>query len=322
MSAADASRPGPKAPGETTLLVVDDALVDQRLAGGIAHQGLGWKVAYAANGRQALAVLERQPPDLVLTDLQMPEMDGLQLVEAVRARHPSVPVVLMTAFGNEEIALRALQQGAASYVPKKNLEWDLVPTLERVQAAALASRSHYRLLGCVTQLEVRLALENDPALVPALIAHLQEYLAPLRLTDETGAVRVGVALEEALINALYHGNLELSSELLREDGSYQRRAEERRRQPPYRDRRVHVTARLAPAEVVYVVRDEGPGFDPSTLPDPCDPANLERLSGRGLLLIRTFMDEVSYNEAGNEVTLVKRRPRLRANAPSPSCASR
>ena len=56
-----------------------------------------------------------------------------------------------------------------------------------------------------------------------------------------------------------------------------------------------------------MVRDEGPGFDPATLPDPTDPSNLERVGGRGLLLIRTFMDEVRHNESGNEITFVKRR---------------
>jgi len=55
-----------------------------------------------------------------------------------------------------------------------------------------------------------------------------------------------------------------------------------------------------------VVRDEGSGFDPAALPDPTAPANLERVSGRGVLLLRTFMDEVIYNELGNAVTLVKR----------------
>jgi anti-sigma regulatory factor (Ser/Thr protein kinase) len=55
------------------------------------------------------------------------------------------------------------------------------------------------------------------------------------------------------------------------------------------------------------VRDEGRGFDPATLPDPLDPAQLETTTGRGLLLIRTFMDEVSFNATGNEITIVKRR---------------
>ena len=56
----------------------------------------------------------------------------------------------------------------------------------------------------------------------------------------------------------------------------------------------------------YVIRDEGPGFDLKSLPDPRDPVNVERPSGRGMLLMRTFMDLVEYNAMGNMVTLFKR----------------
>jgi anti-sigma regulatory factor (Ser/Thr protein kinase) len=126
--------------------------------------------------------------------------------------------------------------------------------------------------------------------------------------DETDRIRIGIALTEALTNARVHGNLEISSELRQQDDdSYERLARERCRQAPYRDRRIHVRARLTSCEAVYSIRDEGPGFDPSVLPDPTDPANLERRSGRGLLLIRTFMDEVTHNATGNQITLVKRR---------------
>ena len=65
--------------------------------------------------------------------------------------------------------------------------------------------------------------------------------------------------------------------------------------------------RISPSQAIYVVRDEGPGFDPSSLPDPTDPANLDRPCGRGMLLMRTFMDNVIYNDKGNEVTLFKQR---------------
>ena len=71
--------------------------------------------------------------------------------------------------------------------------------------------------------------------------------------------------------------------------------------------RVYVTVRMSRVEAVFMIRDEGPGFDPASLPDPTDPANLERVSGRGLLLIQTFMDKVEHNETGNQITMVKRR---------------
>ena len=56
----------------------------------------------------------------------------------------------------------------------------------------------------------------------------------------------------------------------------------------------------------FVIEDQGSGFDPGSLPDPTDPANLERVSGRGVLLMRTFMDEVDFSERGNRVTMRKR----------------
>jgi anti-sigma regulatory factor (Ser/Thr protein kinase) len=157
-------------------------------------------------------------------------------------------------------------------------------------------------------IESDLVLENDPALIPPLLTQLRETADRLGLFDAGTADRVAVALTEALLNGIEHGNLELDSRLRQEgEASYGRMFEFRRRRPPYRDRRLHVRTRLSHREAVYVMRDEGPGFDPATLLDPTDPAHLERASGRGLLLIRAFMDEIVFNRTGNEITLLKRR---------------
>src|SRR5437868_4877973 len=104
MTAGPSPAPGsPKRASQTTVLVVDDSPMDQRLAAGIVENRLGWTVICANNGTEALAVMERERPHIVLTDLLMPEMDGLELVQAIRRKHAGVPVILMTAFGSEDI---------------------------------------------------------------------------------------------------------------------------------------------------------------------------------------------------------------------------
>src|SRR5947208_1958229 len=106
----------------------------------------GFTVEVAPNGLRALDALKRSVPDVVATDLEMPEMNGLELVEAVRADYPAVPVVLITAHGSETIAATALRKGAASYVPKSNLEADLLPTLANILLVSQAERHHHRAL--------------------------------------------------------------------------------------------------------------------------------------------------------------------------------
>ncbi len=290
-----------------TFLVVDDSPVDRHVVGALLEKQPGWKAVFAEDGQQALDLLGRQTPDAVLTDLHMPGLNGLELVEAVKARFPQLPVILMTALGSEDLALVALQHGAASYVPKRNLARQLHVTLAGVLDLAQARRDQQRVLDCLQRTERTFRLGNDLSLLPPLLGHLRESLASLKLGDDNDVFRVSVALREALHNAIGHGNLELGSPPGLGEDEADQRFSERAQQPPYRDRHVWLTVRESPAEVVYVVRDEGPGFDTSKLPAPGDLAAFEKAGDRGLTLIRAFMDEVRFNDAGNEITLVRRR---------------
>ena len=292
-----------------TILVVDDVALDRHLAGTLLEEHPGWVAVFAEDGREAIALIQKEVPDLVLTDLQMPELNGLELVEAIRRDYSYLPVILMTAHGSEDIAAAALKAGAASYVPKRDLARDLVLTTEKVLDMARFHRNQQQVLECLIETELRFVLSNDPNHVQPLIRHLQDHLTLMNLADKGGLIRVGTALHESLINAMEHGNLELSSELRESEQpeAYRSLVEARRKQQPYCDRRVLVIAHFSREQAVFVIRDDGLGFDRSTLRDPRDPANLGKCSGRGLFLIRTFMDEVSFNEAGNEITMIKRR---------------
>lgn len=291
-----------------TVLVVDDSAIDRRLASGLLEKEGGYQILMATNGKDALLALKLQPIDLVLADMQMDEMDGLELVKAVRADYPLTPVILMTAKGSEELAVKALEKGAASYVAKRRLQQDLMGIVQQVIDNSDENRLQSRLMHHLSRNEFSFVLNNDRTLVHSLVKYLQHTLRCACLADEVGRLRVGLAVEEALLNALYHGNLEVSSELKERDSTlFEETARQRCQEEPYRSRHIFVEALVSREQARFTIRDEGPGFNPKDLPDPTDPANLEKPSGRGILLMRSFMDEIHFNEQGNQVTLVKRR---------------
>ncbi len=289
------------------ILVVEDSHSQSVLLKGVleAH---GFEVTIVAEGIAALEAISRQPPHVVVTDMLMPGMNGLELVEQVRKRFPRVPTILITEYGSEDVAAEALHRGAVGYIPKRRIDSDLVPCVERVLGIAKGNPRHRKLIDELVTNELRFVLDNDLSVVPHLVSHLQDCVGLMQLCDETAQLRLGIALSEAMTNAIYHGNLELSSELRNADGrNWFDFAQNRSQEAPYRDRQVHVAASLTRESAKFVIRDDGFGFSPAQLSDPCDQANLAKASGRGLLLIHCFVDEVSHNAVANEITLVKRR---------------
>ncbi|MEI8020601.1 MAG: response regulator [Schlesneria sp.] len=288
------------------MLIVDDSPMDRALASGLIKRRMKCEILEASNGREGLERIERDHPDFVLSDLQMPEMNGLELVSIIKDRFPNIPVILMTAQGSEEIASQALHHGAASYVPKRRLADDLVATIERVLATAREERRQSVLMHHLAQTETRFILQNDPNVLPQLVSYLLDMLRCMPLGDETERLRVGIALEEGLNNAFYHGNMEVSAnDGPRDRKSYENLAEQRSTESPYCDRKIDVHVWISPAEARFVIRDDGPGFAWKQHLDT-QVAPSQQSYGRGIVLMRSSMDEVSYNEKGNEVTLVKR----------------
>jgi CheY-like chemotaxis protein len=291
----------------TTVLIVDDSVVDRKLAGGCLKNS-DLEVAFACDGREALDLMADDLPDVVVTDLQMPEVDGLELTKQIRKLHRHIPVILMTAHGNEEVAVSALKAGAASYVPKKNLSRDLEETVRNVLSVATSERAEQQILESLASVRLELELGNETSALRPLIMVMQGHMRQLGVCGESDIIRISTALQEGLVNSIEHGNLEMDSTLRElKDNSYQKLGDERRQQEPFRSRKVYVTAEFNREGCRWTIRDEGRGFDPVSLPDPRDPANLQRVSGRGLLLIRSFMDEVEFNDTANEITMFRKR---------------
>ncbi len=293
------------------ILLVDDSEVDRQLMAGLLNVDFDWLVSHASNGVEALEMMADASPDVVVTDMLMPEMDGMELVTQLGLAYPKVPVVLVTGQEDASLAFQALKQGAASYVPKSKLAEKLLETVEQVLSLRDADHFDERIVQVTTNTRYRFVLDNDPSLIAPLVDRVQQGMIGMQLCSPAQRMHIGVALEEALINAMYHGNLELPPHRLVEirqllhEGKRSDLVEQRRQQSPFRERRIQVAADFNRQRAQFVVGDEGKGFDTAAAlaASNIDGIKSNAIGGRGLVLIQTFMDEVVFNPSGNEMRM-------------------
>ena len=122
-------------PGPIRILSVDDhPLIRQGVAGLVGSQNDMNVIAEAANGREAIQQFHRHRPDITLMDLQMPEMNGLDAIIAIRGEFPDARIIVLTTYAGDVQALRAIKAGARAYLLKDSLHKDLLDTIRAVQS--------------------------------------------------------------------------------------------------------------------------------------------------------------------------------------------
>lgn len=303
----------------TNILIADDNPVDRALLKGILKNQAPpqWHVEAVSSAQQAIERVRQgvdlassqQPvrrPAILATDLQMPGIDGLELIAQVKKIDPELPILLITNNDNVDIAMSALRAGATSFSPKSSLATDLVTTIKQVLEVAQRMRYTHSQSFCAVPDHQAFVLDNESSLIGPTIENLQSGLPRWSHSDR---LQIGMAIEEALTNAMHHGNLEVCSKL-REgdtDREYYQTIAERKQLVKFRARKVRVEAEYSDEHICIQISDEGAGFDPASVPDPRLSENLDRVSGRGLLLIRSFMDQVAHNAVGNQITMTKMR---------------
>ena len=292
------------------LLVVDDSK-PQLIAIRALLADEPYDVVTAEDGKVALEMIAQQEPHLVVTDMLMPNIDGLELIKRLRQVKPHIPVILISEVGSEEISVEALRVGATAFVPKSRIYEELVGTIEHALEMVKTDYSYSDLIGRLDYHEFQFCLENDLSVIGPVVNLMQQMAAGLQPMDDVTRSRLGSAVQQALHNAMFRGNLALSREEQQADEEIAVEGEmslvdKRRKEEPYASRRVLFRARLATNSVTFTVRDEGDGFNASQLPVSNDLDVLDIHGGRGLVLIHTFMDSVRFNDRGNEITMVKK----------------
>ena len=270
----------------------------------------GHAVFCASDGEKALQIFGNQNIDGVFCALTLPKLGGLELLKEVKSANSNKPFVMLCPQNDSEGAINALQLGACDYLIKSIQTADLQRTLDRVISLHEGFNFSNSEMDHSVQETRTLEIDNDFEGVNGIVAFMTQDLPTYGILEQDQLFYMNMLLKEVLENAIFHGNLELNSETRLENPNlFYETAGKKREIDPYKNRKVIILYDINRNSAKYVVRDEGKGFAHSNLFDSEDPENLPRIKGRGLVMIMNFMDEVFWNDKGNEITMVRYRKR-------------
>jgi anti-sigma regulatory factor (Ser/Thr protein kinase)/ActR/RegA family two-component response regulator len=240
----------------------------------------GHEVVATGNRDEALRRGDLEDFDLVISDLSDDADSGVQIVSELKRKSLLVPVVVSSDETHQQGVIKAFKMGAANYVRRPYNREELRDIVEKTLSYKLRFIEDVKVLPFVHE-KIEFELPSDLSLMNGVLHYLHERVVRLGLINPERS-NLFIALDEAFVNAVKHGN----------------------RHDPHKI--VRITADLSAKEARFTVEDEGEGFRLNEIPDPLDPANLFKSSGRGVLLIYNIMDEVRYNDRGNRLTMIKR----------------
>lgn len=269
-------------PGPRRILVVDDeppcrdVLVRQL-------NRLGHEASEASDGQKALQQISSERYDLVITDLRMPHLDGLHLLDAIKEIDPLIPVIMISGYNVLEDVVEALKLGAENFLAKP------------VDQKALAKVVNQVLDQCCPPLEddpgqmlinssLRIIAPSRSVLAGQMVNRLAKASVSVGYSKVDLDSNLKLAIYEAITNAMEHGNKwdETKSVLME--------------------------AELSSDYLRVTVEDQGPGFSPPRANDPTIGDGLLHNRGRGIFLMNAIMDQVEFVPPGNRVVLTKTSP--------------
>ncbi len=234
---------------------------------------LGHEVVAIGDRATALARKDLDEFDLIISDLT----DDASPSSELQRKHLLMSLPPGTV---QPDVIKAFKLGAPNYVRTPYNNEELKEIIEQTLSYKLRFIDDPTVLSHLHE-KIEFELPSDLSLMNGVLQYLLERVAKRGLITPERS-NLFIALDEAFVNAVKHGNKNDPTKLVR------------------------IAAELSPFEASFTVEDEGEGFNVQDIPDPCDPANLFKSSGRGVLLIYNIMDEVEYNAQGNRVKMVKR----------------
>ena len=234
----------------------------------------------AQDGLEALNLLKSKKIDLIITDLMMPQMDGLKFIVKSKEINPRIPIAVISGYGDAKNASFALTRGAFNFITKPFTIKEVENVIRKGLRLRELSLGTDKLLQNV-QNQTEIVIPSYPHLLPSVIFYITKECRWRGIDSENVLNNISVCTDEILSNALVHGN---------------------KKNPK---KKISVQLNFDARKFTLTVKDEGKGFDVKKFSRQLKESHLDIPSKRGLFIIGYLMDEISFNEKGNEITARK-----------------
>ncbi|HEX8476279.1 MAG TPA: ATP-binding protein [Pyrinomonadaceae bacterium] len=260
------------------LIVESDAEFRRRLEEVL--YALGHEVIAIDNRDEAVERDDLEDFDIIISDLTDDAEPDTQITNEGKRKRLFTPIGASPVATHPNGTVKAFKLGVTNFVRRPFDREALRDIVEKILSHKLRFADTASAIPGLHE-KIEFELPSDISLMNGVLHYLNEHVARLGVIRPDRS-NLFIALDEAFVNAVKHGNKNDPNKLVR------------------------ITADLSQSEARFTIEDEGDGFNVNEIPDPLDPANLFKTSGRGVLLIYNIMDEVEYNERGNRLTMVKR----------------
>ncbi len=272
----------------------------------IALSENGYMVYEAENGKQGIQMFIDNIPDIVLTDVKMPGISGIEVTKKIKEAQPDADVVIMTGYGSEELVIEAIRAGATNYL-KKPVSFDELFNIFDHIIFKRENRKRFEVIkeGVIYEKKT-VTINNDISKIWGIVNQVLYNIPPVLGEKTIEGLKLG--LYEILVNAIEHGNLGITAKEKEEslkNTSYSDLMNSRMNMANEKNRTVMIHSVYEVKKLTIEIIDQGVGFNYKELKTLADTETLMGIHGRGIILTSLYYDKLEFKGPGNTVVLEK-----------------
>ena len=267
----------------SSILVIDDEIEICELLQVVLEMS-GHQVQITESASKALKCLQEQEFDFVIIDMIMPEISGLEMIRIVNEKYPRTLTILTTGLQTQDVIKQALEQGAYNFVNKPFSIQEISNIIDLGSRVSTYPANTQAIQHYLVQ-QLHFVLPSQRSLMEEVAGTIANVAKIFGFPEKLVAMNIPLTVDELFLNAVIHGNKEDISQI------------------------VCINVVLDANQISITISDQGKGFDWERVLARNTPTDLENEGGRGIFLVKHYVDKISYNKTGNSVTVVITRHR-------------